>query len=301
MNEDKVVRVGLLGCGVVGGATARILIEESDEIARQAGVRVELARVAVRNPNLARAVELPPEIVTTDAEDIVRDPSIDLIVETIGGVEPAKSLIGAALDNNKHVVTANKELLAQAAPEVMAAAQKSGTQVLFEASVAGGIPIIRPIRESLAGDTVHRIMGIVNGTTNFILTRMSDTGETFEDALAEADRLGYTEADPSADIDGHDAASKLAILASLAFNAQVVADDVTPRGDQGRNSRRHRRGPRSRLRGEVARGCRRHGRPDRRSRPPCDASAHPSACGGTRRVQRRLPGSHGGRGVDVLR
>src|SRR5688572_8980079 len=146
MNEDKVVRVGLLGCGVVGGATARILIEESEEIARQAGVRVELARVAVRNPDLPRVVELPPGIVTTDAEDIVRDPSIDLIVETIGGVEPAKSLIGAALDANKYVVTANKELLAQAAPEVMAAAQKSGTGVLFEASVAGGIPIIRPIR-----------------------------------------------------------------------------------------------------------------------------------------------------------
>jgi homoserine dehydrogenase len=230
MIGEKKVRVGLLGCGVVGGAVARILIDDAEEIARQAGVPIELRRVAVRNPDLKREADLTPEMITTDAESVVRDPDIDIVVETIGGVEPAKSLIKAALGERKHVVTANKELLAQAAPEVMSLAQEAGTSVLFEASVAGGIPVIRPIRESLAGDRVHRIMGIVNGTTNFILTRMSDTGETFEAALAEADRLGYTEADPSADVDGHDAASKLAILASLAFNVQVVAEDVTREG-----------------------------------------------------------------------
>lgn len=230
MTEARTVRVGLLGCGVVGGSTARILLEDSDDIARHAGVRIELARVAVRDPSKKRTVELPADLMTTDSESVVTDPSIDIVIETIGGIEPAKTLITKALETKKHVVTANKELLALAAPEVMAAAQAAGTSVLFEASVAGGIPIIRPIRESLAGDTVHRIMGIVNGTTNFILTRMSDTGESFPDALAEADRLGYTEADPSADIDGHDAASKLAILASLAFDAQVVAEDVIREG-----------------------------------------------------------------------
>ena len=230
MKELKTIRVGLLGCGVVGGATARILLDDADEITKQAGVRIELARVAVRDPSKSRSVDLPPNVLTTDSESVAEDPSIDIVVETIGGVDPAKDLITRALAAGKYVVTANKELLALAAPEVMAAAQESGTGVLFEASVAGGIPIIRPIRESLAGDKVHRIMGIVNGTTNFILTRMSDTGETFADALAEADRLGYTEADPSADIDGHDAASKLAILASLAFNAQVVAEDVPREG-----------------------------------------------------------------------
>lgn len=230
MTEAKTVRVGLLGCGVVGGSTARILLEDADDIARHAGVRIQLGRVAVRDPSKERTVELPAGLLTTDSESVVTDPSIDIVIETIGGVEPAKSLITKALEAKKHVVTANKELLALAAPEVMAAAQAAGTSVLFEASVAGGIPIIRPIRESLAGDTVHRIMGIVNGTTNFILTRMSDTGESFPDALAEADRLGYTEADPSADIDGHDAASKLAILASLAFDAQVVAEDVAREG-----------------------------------------------------------------------
>ena len=230
MTELRTIKVGLLGCGVVGGATARILLEDADEITKQAGVRIELTRVAVRDPSKARSVDLPPNVLTTDSRSVVEDPSIDIVVETIGGVDPAKDLIERAFASGKYVVTANKELLALAAPEVMAAAHASGTGVLFEASVAGGIPIIRPIRESLAGDKVHRIMGIVNGTTNFILTRMSDTGETFADALAEADRLGYTEADPSADIDGHDAASKLAILASLAFNAQVAAEDVPREG-----------------------------------------------------------------------
>lgn len=230
MSESKPVRIGLLGCGTVGAATARILLEDTGQIARRAGVRLELALVAVRDPAKSRTFDLPAGLLTSDAPGLVSDPSIDVVVETIGGVDPAKELIVSALRAGKHVVTANKELLATSAPEVMAAAAASGTDLFFEGAVAGGIPIIRPIRESLAGDSVRRIMGIVNGTTNFILTRMSDTGESFEDALAEADRLGYTESDPSADLDGHDAASKLAILTSLAFNALVSADDVLREG-----------------------------------------------------------------------
>jgi homoserine dehydrogenase len=224
------VRVGLLGCGVVGGATARILGDHATELRRRAGVPIELTRVAVRDASKPRAVQLDPALVTTDAWDVVGDPAVDVVVETIGGVEPALELILAAISNGKHVVTANKELLSTMGKEVLDAAEAAGVDVLFEASVAGGIPIIRPMKESLAGDRVRRVMGIVNGTTNFILTRMSETGESFTEALGEASRLGYTEIDPSADIGGLDAAAKLAILASIAFNARVVAADVHTEG-----------------------------------------------------------------------
>ena len=224
------VRVGLLGCGIVGGATARILLENADELERRSGVRIELARVAVRDASKPRVVELPPDLLTTDPLEVVRAPDVDVVIETIGGVEPALGLILEAIANGKHVVTANKELLSTTGKAVLDAAEAGGVDVLFEASVAGGIPIIRPLKESLAGDRVRRVMGIVNGTTNFILTRMSETGESFGEALAEAGRLGYTELDPSADIEGFDAAAKLAILASIAFNARVVADDVQREG-----------------------------------------------------------------------
>lgn len=224
------VRVGLLGCGIVGGATARILVDSSDELARRAGVPIELRRVAVRSATKPRDVELAPELVTTDAWEVVRDPSVDVVVEAIGGIEPARELILAAIEAGKHVVTANKELLSTMGKEVLDAAEAAGVDVLFEGSVAGGIPIIRPMKESLAGDRVRRVMGIVNGTTNFILTRMSETGESFAEALGEAERLGYTELDPSADIEGFDAAAKLSILASIAFNARVVAGDVHREG-----------------------------------------------------------------------
>jgi homoserine dehydrogenase len=224
------VRVALLGCGVVGGATARILVEHADGLAERAGVPIELARVVVRDPDKRRDLDFPEGTLTTDAHAAVKDPDIDLVVEAIGGMEPARSLLFDAISSGKHVVTANKELMASAAEELMAAAGEAGTDLLFEASVAGGIPIIRPMKESLAGDRVRRIMGIVNGTTNFILTRMSEEGLTFEEALAEADRLGYTEADPSADVDGHDAVAKLAILASIAYDARVAASDVTREG-----------------------------------------------------------------------
>jgi homoserine dehydrogenase len=224
------VRVGLLGCGIVGGATARILMEHGDDVSLRAGTELELARVAVRSLTKPREVTLPDDMWTTDPWEVVRDPTIHVVVEAIGGIEPARDLILEALATGKHVVTANKELLSTLGQEIMDAAEKAGVDVLFEASVAGGIPIIRPMKESLAGDRVRRVMGIVNGTTNFILTRMSETGESFAEALAEAETLGYTELDPSADIEGFDAAAKLAILASLAFNRRVLAGDVHREG-----------------------------------------------------------------------
>lgn len=224
------IKVGLLGFGVVGGATARVLVEHAEDLRLRAGVPIELARVAVRDPGKPRDYQPPAELVTADPYEVVRDPAVDVVVEVMGGIEPARSLILEAIANKKHIVTANKELLSTYGREVMSAAENSGVDLLFEASVGGGIPIIRPLRESLAGDRVRRVMGIVNGTTNFILTRMSEMGESFEEALAEAGRLGYAEADPSADVDGHDAAAKIAILASLAFDARVVAADVPREG-----------------------------------------------------------------------
>jgi homoserine dehydrogenase len=230
MDAERTIGIGLLGCGVVGGATARILIEHGDDLSLRARTNIHLQRVAVRNPDKPREVELPPDSVTTDPWAVINDPLVDIVVETIGGIDPARDLILGAIKQGKHVVTANKELLSTLGHELMEAAEEAGVDLLYEAAVAGGIPIIRPMKESLAGDRVRRVMGIVNGTTNFILTRMSETGESFPEALGEAERLGYTEMDPSADIDGFDAASKLAILASLAFNAKVVASDVHREG-----------------------------------------------------------------------
>ena len=224
------VRVGLLGCGVVGTATARILLSHRAELETRTGAPIEIARIAVRDTSVDRGFDLDPAVWTSDPWDVVRDPQIDVIVEVMGGVDPARDLILEAIANKKHIVTANKELLSTYGSDVMKAAESNGVDLLFEASVAGGIPIIRPIRESLAGDRVTRVMGIVNGTTNFILTRMSEMGESFEEALEQAIRLGYSEADPSADVDGHDAAAKIAILASLAFDSKVVASDVPVEG-----------------------------------------------------------------------
>jgi homoserine dehydrogenase len=224
------VLIGLLGCGTVGGATARILLKHGDEIARRAGVGVDLARIAVRDLSKPRPIDLAAEAWTSDALSVVDATDVDIVVETIGGIEPARELILKAFAAGKPVVTANKELLSAHGQEVMDAADEAEVDFLFEASVGGGIPIIRPLKESLAGDRVVRIMGILNGTTNFILTRMSETGVEFIDALAEAESLGYAEQDPSADIDGFDAAAKLAILSSIAFNARVVAGDVQREG-----------------------------------------------------------------------
>ncbi len=226
-------RVGLLGCGNVGTALVRLVADNADLLAARAGVPIEIARVAVRDPAKARDVKLSPEMFTADSAGVVSDPDVDVVVEMIGGLEPARTLIVDALRAGKPVITANKELIARHGPELFSIAADSGVDLLFEASVAGGIPLLRPLRESLAGDRIRRVLGIVNGTTNYILTRMTEDGSSFDDALADAQRLGYAEPDPTADIEGHDAASKAAIIASIAFGALVGPDDVYCEGITG--------------------------------------------------------------------
>jgi len=231
--DPAIVKVGLLGCGNVGGALVELIEEQRDAIADRTSLRLEVARVAVRNTAKQRAVELGADILTNDAVSVVEDPSVDVVVELIGGIEPARELILTALQNGKAVVTGNKELLANVGGELFEVAEKAGVDLLFEAAVAGGIPLIRPLRESLAGDRVERILGIVNGTTNFILTRMTEEGSTFHEALAEAQELGYAERDPTADVEGFDAAAKAAIIATVAFGVRVVAGDVYREGISG--------------------------------------------------------------------
>ncbi|MGH9114798.1 MAG: homoserine dehydrogenase [Acidimicrobiales bacterium] len=225
-----VVRVGLLGCGNVGGSLVRLLVEDAERIAARTGLRLQLAAVAVRSQSRERDAPIPPGVLTTDAHSVVEDPRVDVVVEVIGGIEPARTLILAALKAGKPVVTANKELLANCGAELFEAASTAGVDLLFESSVAGGIPLIRPLRESLAGERIRRIIGIVNGTTNFILTRMSESTASYHDALAEAQSLGYAERDPTADVEGFDAAAKAAILANVAFGVRVVAGDVYREG-----------------------------------------------------------------------
>ena len=227
------VRVGLLGCGNVGAALVRLIDEHADLITARAGVAIEITRVAVRDLSKPRDVKLPADRFTDDAASLVRDTDIDVVVETMGGVDPARALITDALRAGKPVVTANKEPVARHGPELFTTAAESGVDLLFEASVAGGIPLMRPLRESLAGDRIHRVMGIVNGTTNFILTRMSEDRMSFADALAEAQRLGYAEPDPAADVEGEDAASKAAIIATIAFGARIAVDAVYREGIAG--------------------------------------------------------------------
>ena len=223
-------RVGILGCGNVGAALVGLLERSGPSIEARTGLELEVARVAVRNVAKERAVALPDGILTHDAADVVSDPSIDVVVEVIGGIEPARELTLDAIKSGKPVVTANKELLANVGAELLAAADGAGVDLLFEAAVGGGIPLIRPLRESLAGERVRRVMGIVNGTTNYILTRMSEAGTSYREALAEAQSLGYAERDPTADVEGYDAAAKAAILASIAFGVHVVAGDVYHEG-----------------------------------------------------------------------
>ena len=230
---ERLVRVGLLGCGNVGAAVISLLHDHAQEIALRAGCRVEVARVAVRDAGLARDVPLPPGAFTTDAGEVVEAADVDIVCELIGGVDPARELILRAFGAGKPVVTANKELVANHGRELFDAADEGALDLYFEAAVAGGIPLIRPLKESLAGERITRMLGIVNGTTNYILTQMSDHGSSFADALEAAQRLGYAEADPTADVEGHDAAAKCAILASIAFNARVVAGDVFREGISG--------------------------------------------------------------------
>lgn len=229
-SQGKVVRIGVLGCGNVGAAFVRLVEQQSSTIELRTGIRLEVVSVAVRNISRDRDVQLSEGLLTRDAHAVVSDPSIDLIVEVIGGIEPARELITAALAAGKPVVTANKELLANVGAELYAAADAAGVDLLFEAAVAGGIPVIRALRESLRGEPVSRVMGIINGTTNFILTKMSEEGADYSAALSEAQRLGFAERDPTADVEGFDAGAKAAILASIAFGAKVVAGDVYHEG-----------------------------------------------------------------------
>ena len=222
------LRVALLGCGTVGSAVLRLLDEQADDLAARIGRPVEVAGVAVRRPD--RHPDVPAHLLTTDAHGLVTRPDVDLVVEVIGGIEPVRSLLLAAFEAGRSVVSANKALLADDGGELHAAAAKAGVDLYYEAAVAGAIPLLRPLRESLAGDQLRRVVGIVNGTTNYILSRMAETGHGFTEALAEATELGYAEADPTADVDGFDAAAKAAILASLAFHTPVSAADVYREG-----------------------------------------------------------------------
>ncbi|GAA1841386.1 homoserine dehydrogenase [Agromyces salentinus] len=228
MIEYRSIRVGLLGAGSVGSQVARLLLEHGDELAQRIGARIELVGIAVRDLDAKRDAELPRELLTTDADALIV--ASDIVIELMGGLEPARTMVLKAIASGADVVTGNKALLATHGPELYAAAEQVGAQLSYEAAVAGAIPIIRPLRESLAGDRIDRILGIVNGTTNFILDRMDSTGASLEDALATATELGYAEADPTADIGGYDAAQKAAILASIAFHTSVPVAAVHREG-----------------------------------------------------------------------
>ena len=225
------LRVALLGCGAVGAEVARLLTDQAHDLAARVGRPLEIAGIAVRRPRRSRDVPgVDPALFTTDAAGLVAREDVDLVVEVIGGIEPARSLILTAMEHGASVVSANKALLSEDGTTLFAAAEKYGVDLYYEAAVAGAIPLLRPLRESLAGDRVRRVLGIVNGTTNFILTRMDETGSSFHEALAEASSLGYAEADPTADVEGFDAAAKAAILASLAFHTEVSSADVHREG-----------------------------------------------------------------------
>jgi homoserine dehydrogenase len=226
------LRVALLGCGVVGSEVARLIIGQAADLRARVGRPLELVGIAVRQPERDRA-GIDPELFTTDAEALVSRDDVDLVIEVIGGIEPARSLILAAMRHGASVVTANKVLLAEDGVTLFEAAEEAGTDLYFEAAVAGAIPIIRPLRESLVGDEITSVIGIVNGTTNYILDRMDAGGISYTDALHEAQELGYAEADPTADVEGFDAAAKAAILASLAFHTRVTGADVYREGISG--------------------------------------------------------------------
>jgi len=224
------VGIGVAGAGTVGGIVVRRLVEERAVVTARTGLDLVVRRVVVRDPQRARPFKLPDGVVSADVMDLVTDDSVDLVVELMGGLEPAGTLVLAALRAGKPVVTANKELVAARGPELVQAASDGGVSLLFEAAVGGGIPIIRPLTETLAGEQVNRVLGIVNGTTNFILSSMAESGASFGEALAEAQRRGYAEADPTADVTGADAAAKAAILASLAFGVWIAPDQVHREG-----------------------------------------------------------------------
>jgi homoserine dehydrogenase len=228
--SERTLRIGMLGAGTVGAAVIRLLAEHREEIELRSGCSLEVTRVAVREAGVARDLPIDAGRFTTSPEEVVSAAEVDIVCELIGGVDPARSLILDAFDRGRPVVTANKELLANHGRELFDAADARGVDLYFEAAVAGGVPLIRPLKESLTGERLRRLIGIVNGTTNFILTRMTEDGLTFDAALHQAQELGYAEADPTADVEGFDAAAKCAILASIAFNARVSAPDVYREG-----------------------------------------------------------------------
>ena len=227
------IGVGFLGAGTVGSALIGRLIFESDAIAAKTGLELVVRGIAVRDISKERGVDIPPGLLTDRPEQVVDNPAVQIVIEVMGGLDPAGGLVMRALDSGKAVVTANKELMAARGSELLAAAEKAGVSLLFEAAVGGGIPIIRPLSESLAGERITSVLGIVNGTTNYILTKMFEEGASYDEVLAEAQRLGYAEADPVADVGGGDAAAKAAILASLAFGTWVDGDQVYREGIDG--------------------------------------------------------------------
>jgi homoserine dehydrogenase len=229
LDDARPLKVALLGCGTVGSEVARLIVEQAGDLKARIGRPLELVGIAVRRPHRERP-GLDPALFTTDAHALVTRPDVDLVIEVIGGLEPARALILAALANGASVVTANKALLAADGATLYAAAEEHRVDLYFEAAVAGAIPIIRPLRESLVGDEITAVTGIVNGTTNFILDKMDSDGAGFAETLAEAQDLGYAEADPTADVEGFDAAAKAAILASLAFHTRVTGADVYREG-----------------------------------------------------------------------
>jgi homoserine dehydrogenase len=227
---ERSIGIGLLGAGTVGGALVSRLVGEADAIAAKTGLTFDVRKVGVRDVSRKRSFPIADGVLTDQLHEVIEDPSVDLLVEVMGGLDPAGDLILSALEAGKPVISANKELIAARGPELIAAAERSGVPFLFEAAVGGGIPIIRPLSETLAGEKIDRVMGIVNGTTNFILTQMSEHGTTYLAALEEAQDLGYAEPDPTADVSGADAAAKAAILASLAFGTWIGIDDVYHEG-----------------------------------------------------------------------
>lgn len=226
--QQAPLKVALLGCGVVGSQVADLLLTQRDELAARVGAPLDLIGIAVRRLGRAREVDLDPGLFTTDALGLVKQ--ADIVIEVIGGIEPAREYLLAAMEAGAGVVTANKALLAEDGPTLYAAAEQAGVDLYFEAAVAGAIPLVRPVKESLAGDNIHRVLGIVNGTTNYVLDQMDSGGMSFTEAVEQAQGLGYAEADPTADVEGFDAAAKAAILASLAFHTRVGASDVHREG-----------------------------------------------------------------------
>lgn len=229
MSANSVIKVGLLGAGTVGAEVARLIQSDQSDLAARSGAAIEVVAIGVRDKAKDRP-GVAKNLLTEDLDSVVTHPEVEIVIEVMGGIEPARTLILKALNAKKSVVTANKALLAKHGAEVFAAAKANGVDLYYEAAVAGAIPIVRPLRESIVGDRVRRVMGIVNGTTNYILTKMDEEGASYDSVLKEAQRLGYAESDPTADVEGHDAAAKIAILASLAFHTSVGIDDVFSSG-----------------------------------------------------------------------